>query len=184
MQSIILYGKNNNDIANVLIKALSEKFHLYYIDKDKLLSQGTGEIFLIIKTDTIKNIDCSNSIIIIDENMITSDISNICKDSILIMGNNHLNVPPFIIQNIDNIFTCGFGEKNYITFSSRTIDSATISIQRSIKIKNVIDIEPCEISCQITIDISDYNLLAASLALTLVFSQNLDLGKNITKIYL
>lgn len=190
MNNIILYSdKKDSKMKDVIINQLSQKYLLNIFELGTIHSIGKGQPLNIIHTNSLKNISIKDCVLIfcngakVSENRMAVS-KNLDKSVHIIVDSENTKCICQLAKYVPNIYTCGFSQKDYITFSSREDDKAVVSLQRSIRINNKTISEPFEIPCNITCELSDYYILAT--VLTLIFLKEINEKKcsTITKIYL
>lgn len=169
MNTIIIFGdKKDTSIKDTLINTLKKNNVVNSINLYNAFSVGKGIPINIVHTNCIKHIGIENAIVIINSSAKVNNIKKIDKSCRVIINSDNSKGISKLIKFGANIFTCGFSSKDYITFSSRNDDSAVVSLQRSIRLSKDIACDPFETPCQIKSEMSDYTILASTLALILV----------------
>ncbi|MFZ2538000.1 MAG: hypothetical protein WAX04_03755 [Oscillospiraceae bacterium] len=169
MNTIIIYGNKKDDqLKNILLKLLADKFKINYISDTTVSSSSGNKVLNIIETSFLNEIKVKNAILILKNNAKINAIKFIDKSTNIIINENNTKNLLCLAKSINNVFTCGFSSKDYITFSSHEDDNAIVSLQRSIKLLNGHICEPMEIPCKAVANINDYSILAATLTLILL----------------
>lgn len=184
MNTVILYGdKKDNPIIMSLKKLLKENNCINIFEQNSISCEGTGEMINIILTNNIKILNIKEAVIILLSNAKINNIKFIEKTCKIIINANNTKQITKMSKYSNQIYTCGFSSKDYVTFSSRNKDSAVVSLQRSIKVSKNKTCEPFETPCIINSDIDDYCILSCILTLIFLSNQNENIKSDLTKIY-
>ena len=162
MQTVVLYGdKEDKTLKNMIIKEIATDFCVIYYNGDKLLSSGDGEKILLIESDNINEIE-TECIIILKNNLKTEKIKNLNENSIVIINSGNKSHIEWMSGLDAGVITCGMLAKDTMTFSSISENSAVISLQRSLPLKNTV-IEPFEMPVTKHKDFDEYSMLSIAI---------------------
>ncbi|WMJ23334.1 hypothetical protein RBG61_01345 [Paludicola sp. MB14-C6] len=184
MQTIVIYGdKQDIEVKNQIIQLLKNDYNITVIEDHRIYSVGSGPSLNIILTNNYSSILITNAIIILTSNAKLSYLELIDPSCRIIVNADDANYVSRLASLNSNIYTCGFSQKDSITFSSREKDNVVVSLQRSITTISDNLCEPFEIPCEIFNEISDYTILATILVLILLNYYDEKKCLLLTKIY-
>lgn len=173
MNNIIIYGDaKNKKILYVLLNFLKSNHSLTIFEKNTITQIGNGTPINIIITNNMKIIEPENSIIILAENPKVKNIKILNKNVKIIINDIKTSQAIFISKKSQNFLTCGFCNRDYITFSSKNENCCSISLQRAVYNNSNKLCEPFEISCIFSDKLSDYEILSAVMTLILIDEVN------------
>lgn len=129
---------------------------------------ATKQSINIIFTDSLKNIDTKNIVLILFTSIRHSAIKHLDASTRIIVNSINQRSIKTLAHCKHSVYTCGFSSKDYITFSSKFGLTAVVSLQRNIRPLDNMMYEPFEISCTLKSSYSDFTILSCVLAMILL----------------
>lgn len=139
---------------------MSKEFEIFYLDCNNLKKIGKGLKLFVIDSDNLENLDSDNIIIIFKNKANIKNIKYISNNSIAIINTNNIKNIEILCNLHLKVITCGFSQKDTITFSSNSLDNCVISVQRTIFTIDKKRIDPLEIPIEVYDEIDSYYVLA------------------------
>lgn len=171
MDTIVFYNqKGTISIEHIIVNALnnSKNIRCNQLSTNNSLNLSDTKVLNVVFTNNLKNINYKNFILVITNSIKSSDIKYIHRSAHIIVNSCNQKSIKKLAGCKARVYTCGFSNKDYVTFSSRDDNTAMVSLQRNIKLVNKKICEPFEISCQANENCNNYSILATVLALILL----------------
>ncbi len=163
MFQLIVYGdRKDHEITESLLNLLQQYYHIHLFEDHALFSVGKGPPISLFDISELQECRVKNGVLIMKKNSRTNHLGDLSGlPQILISSENTRAIRAFAKRQIP-IYTCGFGTKDDITFSSRSTGNTVVSLQREILLGKKV-IEPGEIPCEIHRPLDDYTILTCSI---------------------
>lgn len=171
MSTIFLYGDSTDDAIEILfIKILAQKYYVTFISDTQISEYGLGNTIdlTLISSNEIREINKTDAIIVFKPHSKINRLQKLDSSSKVIISSLEASKLLKLPSPLNNVYTCGFSSKDYITFSSREEDKAVISLQRSVLTLCNEVCDPFELPCSISKITDDFPLLAAMMTLILL----------------
>ena len=177
MVNLILYGDiKDKSITSKLCRVLSDYGGVLYFSDLKAVKYGDAKDirFSIYECDNLCEISIKDAIVIFKSKQTNDTKIKLCNRITVITESHNHNAITAISNNDNACITCGMSSNDTVTISSISDNSATISIQRSIKDLNNNIIEPCEFTLKLKKFCDGYTLLSTACVLIISDCNTLD----------
>lgn len=181
---ILLGDKKDQQISRCLLPLLQKYYKVHYIAYGSLHTFGEGEPVNVIEMAKLQDLTLENSILLLKETVRVAPFRSIDRNTSVILSESNITGFKPLAPLFSNVYTCGLGQKECITFSSREENDLVVSLQRSVLLPQGKVCEPFEIPCHKSTACSDYTVLACVLVLVLTGCLDENKIKEIGKIYI
>lgn len=113
----------------------------------------------IIQTKSLTKLHGSNIIVIITKEAKISDIEHIDINAKVIVSSTNKTMITKLTKKPIELYTCGFSNRDFATFSSKTTKKGIVSIQRN---------NPFELAYISSTSYKDYSILSSILSMVLI----------------
>lgn len=186
MEQIVLFGdRRDREIALLLKRCLAQRSAVCHITESECSTEGNGAPVLLLETESLQELQCPSAILILKKKARAGGLKRIADGVSVIVDAADTNTIAALGAHHPalQVYTCGFGHKNTVTFSSRDDEQAVVSLQRPIFRSDELICDPFEIPCEIGRGQEDYSILATVMALILTRRWNENKSKEFGKIY-
>lgn len=186
MNQIVLFGNRQDREIGALLKSyLQRDCSVYHLTDDSMTVAGGGEPIFLLESEFLSKLQLPTAVLILKKKACAEQIQAILEGTVVIVDASDTDNISVLSQKHPSVqvYTCGFGEKNAVTFSSREDHQAVVSLQRPILMDNELFCEPFEIPCEVNRKLADYSILATVMALILIRKCNENKSKESGKIY-